>query len=143
MEKSRYAGIFNVGNSGADIIGGVRLLKKWMNFLKGGDESFKWGSVRSGLRPRCIMGIEFRELLRMMRSWGEATLELPSDLRFLSASSLDSQSFAMAPPTDEVARNLHTLISKCLHGKNYCRQVLCLYELAKVCTRGAPQRSTV
>ncbi|XP_052039379.1 spatacsin isoform X2 [Apodemus sylvaticus] len=48
-----------------------------------------------------------------------------------SSSSLDSQSFAMAPPTDEVARNLHTLINKCLHGKNYCRQVLCLYELAK------------
>ncbi|GAB1286802.1 Spatacsin [Apodemus speciosus] len=47
------------------------------------------------------------------------------------ASSLDSLSFAMAPPTDEVARSLHTLISKCLHGKNYCRQVLCLYELAK------------
>lgn len=48
-----------------------------------------------------------------------------------SSSSLDSQSFVMVPPTDEVAQNLHTLISKCLHGKNYCRQVLCLYELAK------------
>ncbi|XP_007619545.2 spatacsin isoform X1 [Cricetulus griseus] len=48
-----------------------------------------------------------------------------------SASSLDSQSFMMAPSTDEVARNLQALTSKCLHGKNYCRQVLCLYELAK------------
>ncbi|XP_028622694.1 spatacsin isoform X2 [Grammomys surdaster] len=48
-----------------------------------------------------------------------------------STSSLDSQLFAMVPPTDEVARNLQALISKCLHGKNYCRQVLCLYELAK------------
>ncbi|XP_034352380.1 spatacsin isoform X2 [Arvicanthis niloticus] len=48
-----------------------------------------------------------------------------------STSSLDSQSFVMVPPTDEMARNLQALISKCLHGKNYCRQVLCLYELAK------------
>lgn len=115
-------------------------MKSWMDFLKGGDESFKWGSVRSGCRPRCIMGIEFRELFRVLKSWGEDTLELPSDLCLLSASSLDSQSFVMVPPTDEVAQNLHTLISKCLHGKNYCRQVLCLYELAKVCTRrGSPK----
>ncbi|XP_073067833.1 spatacsin isoform X1 [Manis javanica] len=49
----------------------------------------------------------------------------------LRASSLDSQSFVMLPPRDEVATNLETLTNKCLHGKNYCRQVLCLYELAK------------
>ncbi|KAL1786843.1 spatacsin isoform X1 [Sigmodon hispidus] len=48
-----------------------------------------------------------------------------------SASSLDSQSFMMVPSADEVSRNLRALTSKCLHGKNYCRQVLCLYELAK------------
>ncbi|XP_059114916.1 spatacsin [Peromyscus eremicus] len=48
-----------------------------------------------------------------------------------SSSSLDSQSFMMLPSTDEVARNLRALTSQCLHGKNYCRQVLCLYELAK------------
>eukprot|EP00071_Canis_lupus_P018325 XP_013964965.1 spatacsin isoform X2 [Canis lupus familiaris] len=48
-----------------------------------------------------------------------------------SSSSLDSQSFVMLPPSDEVVTNLETLTSKCLHGKNYCRQVLCLYELAK------------
>ncbi|XP_004408728.1 PREDICTED: spatacsin isoform X1 [Odobenus rosmarus divergens] len=48
-----------------------------------------------------------------------------------SASSLDSQSFVMLPPSDEVVTNLETLTSKCLHGKSYCRQVLCLYELAK------------
>ncbi|XP_051000473.1 spatacsin [Acomys russatus] len=48
-----------------------------------------------------------------------------------STSSLESQSFVMAPPTDEVAKNLQALTSKCLHGKNCCRQVLCLYELAK------------
>uniref|UniRef100_A0A8C7BVW8 SPG11 vesicle trafficking associated, spatacsin n=1 Tax=Neovison vison TaxID=452646 RepID=A0A8C7BVW8_NEOVI len=48
-----------------------------------------------------------------------------------STSSLDSQSFVMLPPSDEVVTNLETLTSKCLHGKNYCRQVQCLYELAK------------
>ncbi|KAB1278144.1 Spatacsin, partial [Camelus dromedarius] len=48
-----------------------------------------------------------------------------------STSSLDSQSFVMLPPIDEVVSNLETLTSRCLHGKNYCRQVLCLYELAK------------
>ncbi|XP_058397458.1 spatacsin isoform X4 [Diceros bicornis minor] len=48
-----------------------------------------------------------------------------------STSSLDSQSFVMLPPSDEVVTNLETLTSRCLHGKNYCRQVLCLYELAK------------
>uniref|UniRef100_A0A8D2B0G6 SPG11 vesicle trafficking associated, spatacsin n=1 Tax=Sciurus vulgaris TaxID=55149 RepID=A0A8D2B0G6_SCIVU len=48
-----------------------------------------------------------------------------------STSSLDSQSFVMVPSSDEVVTNLETLTSKCLYGKNYCRQVLCLYELAK------------
>ncbi|XP_045384024.1 spatacsin isoform X1 [Lemur catta] len=48
-----------------------------------------------------------------------------------STSSLDSQSSVMVPSSDEVVTNLETLTSKSLHGKNYCRQVLCLYELAK------------
>ncbi|XP_014440586.1 spatacsin isoform X2 [Tupaia chinensis] len=48
-----------------------------------------------------------------------------------SNSSLDSQSFVMVPPSDGLKASLETLTSKCLHGKNYCRQVLCLYELAK------------
>ncbi|XP_058521898.1 spatacsin [Ochotona princeps] len=48
-----------------------------------------------------------------------------------STSSLESQSCAMVPPGDEVLVHLETLASRCLHGKNYCRQVLCLYELAK------------
>ncbi|XP_074091393.1 spatacsin isoform X2 [Macrotis lagotis] len=51
--------------------------------------------------------------------------------RFPSTSSLDSQSFVMVTHGDEIAAHLETLISRCLHGKNYCRQVLCLYELAK------------
>ncbi|KAM6200902.1 spatacsin isoform 2-T2 [Rhynchocyon petersi] len=48
-----------------------------------------------------------------------------------NASSLDNQSSMMVHPSDEVVTSLETLTSKCLHGKNYCRQVLCLYELAK------------
>ncbi|XP_037690027.1 spatacsin isoform X2 [Choloepus didactylus] len=48
-----------------------------------------------------------------------------------STSSLGSQSFVMVSSGDEVVTNLEILTSKCLHGKNYCRQVLCLYELAK------------
>ncbi|XP_045678638.1 spatacsin isoform X1 [Phyllostomus hastatus] len=48
-----------------------------------------------------------------------------------STSSLDSQSFVMLPPSDEVVTNLEILTSRCLHGKNYCRRVLCLYELSK------------
>ncbi|XP_053452165.1 spatacsin isoform X2 [Nycticebus coucang] len=48
-----------------------------------------------------------------------------------STSSLDSQSFVVVPSGDAVVTNLQTLMSRCLHGKNYCRQVLCLYELAK------------
>lgn len=100
------------------------------------------GSVRSSPRLRSIMGVEFRGAFQndeVMGRRGKASPKLPSDLDLLSASSLDSQSFMMAPSTDEVARNLQALTSKCLHGKNYCRQVLCLYELAKVCVRGIPQ----
>uniref|UniRef100_A0A8C5P045 SPG11, spatacsin vesicle trafficking associated n=1 Tax=Jaculus jaculus TaxID=51337 RepID=A0A8C5P045_JACJA len=48
-----------------------------------------------------------------------------------STSSLESQSFVMVPPNDEIVMTLKTLTSKCLNGKNYCRQILCLYELAK------------
>ncbi|XP_012865545.1 PREDICTED: spatacsin isoform X1 [Dipodomys ordii] len=48
-----------------------------------------------------------------------------------STSSLDSQSFVMVSRSDETVTNLETLTSTCLNGKNYCRQVLCLYELAK------------
>nr|XP_037865856.1 spatacsin isoform X3 [Chlorocebus sabaeus] len=51
--------------------------------------------------------------------------------RVHSTSSLDSQKFVTVPSSDEVVTNLEVLTSKCLHGKNYCRQVLCLYDLAK------------
>lgn len=54
------------------------------------------------------------------------------NLYLLLASSLESQSFVMLPPSDEMVTNLETLTHRCLHGKNYCRRVLCLYELSKV-----------
>ncbi|NXG41093.1 SPTCS protein, partial [Psilopogon haemacephalus] len=34
-------------------------------------------------------------------------------------------------PDDQVVTSLKALIDECVHGRNYCRQVLCLYELAK------------
>ncbi|XP_049755033.1 spatacsin [Elephas maximus indicus] len=48
-----------------------------------------------------------------------------------STSSLDAQSLVMAPPSDKVLADLKTLTSRCRHGKNFCRQVLCLCELAQ------------
>lgn len=95
------------------------------------EAQFRGGEGRGSFQSDEVMG-----------RWEPGNLKLPSSaLGLLSASSLDSQSFMMAPSTDEVARSLRALTSKCLRGKNYCRQVLCLYELAKVCARG-PQ-STV
>jgi len=42
-------------------------------------------------------------------------------------------SFVMLPlPEDEVAGLLQKLVDQCRHGKNYCRQVLGLYQLSKV-----------
>uniref|UniRef100_A0A8V5GWZ4 Uncharacterized protein n=1 Tax=Melopsittacus undulatus TaxID=13146 RepID=A0A8V5GWZ4_MELUD len=35
------------------------------------------------------------------------------------------------PPDDQVVISLKALIEECVHGRNYCRQVLCLYELSK------------
>ncbi|XP_063106193.1 spatacsin isoform X2 [Cavia porcellus] len=73
---------------------------------------------------------EIRALLRSAELLEEE--EEPGALRKgQSTSSLDSQSFVMMPPSDEVVTNLETLTSRCLYGKNYCRQILCLYELAK------------
>lgn len=52
--------------------------------------------------------------------------------------SLDSSlgslsSFVVVPsPEDQVVSQLQTLVNECRHGKNYCKQVLSLYELSKV-----------
>ncbi|KAL2093283.1 hypothetical protein ACEWY4_010595 [Coilia grayii] len=41
-------------------------------------------------------------------------------------------SFVVVPsPEDQVASQLQVLVDECCHGKNYCKQVLSLYELAK------------
>ncbi|NWH26520.1 SPTCS protein, partial [Grus americana] len=49
-----------------------------------------------------------------------------------SASGLEDWTHIGAPsPDDQVVVSLKTLIDECVHGRNYCRQVLCLYELSK------------
>ncbi|XP_062998105.1 spatacsin-like [Elgaria multicarinata webbii] len=52
--------------------------------------------------------------------------------RLQSTSSLEWRSLveAMCPP-QEVVGSLQALIAECVHGRNYCRQVLCLYDLSK------------
>ncbi|NXN39089.1 SPTCS protein, partial [Rhinoptilus africanus] len=52
--------------------------------------------------------------------------------RVPSASSLEDWTHIVAPtPDDQVVISLKVLIDECVHGRNYCRQVLCLYELSK------------
>ncbi|NXA17321.1 SPTCS protein, partial [Ibidorhyncha struthersii] len=52
--------------------------------------------------------------------------------RVPSASSLEDWTHIVAPPPDDaVVISLKALIDECVHGRNYCRQVLCLYELSK------------
>ncbi|CAM5087629.1 unnamed protein product [Natator depressus] len=52
--------------------------------------------------------------------------------RLQSTSSVENWSHVLAPsPDDLVMTSLTTLIDECVHGRNYCRQVLCLYELSK------------
>ncbi|KAK1198478.1 SPTCS protein, partial [Pygoscelis papua] len=49
-----------------------------------------------------------------------------------SASSLEDWTHIVAPsPDDQLVVSLKALIDECVHGRNYCRQVLCLYELSK------------
>ncbi|NXE26677.1 SPTCS protein, partial [Ardeotis kori] len=52
--------------------------------------------------------------------------------RVPSASSLEDWTHLVAPSADDqVVTSLKALIDECVHGRNYCRQVLCLYELSK------------
>ncbi|KAM6059562.1 spatacsin [Theristicus caerulescens] len=56
----------------------------------------------------------------------------PQQSRVPSASSLEDWTHIVAPsPDDQVVISLKALIDECVHGRNYCRQVLCLYELSK------------
>ncbi|NXT78963.1 SPTCS protein, partial [Zapornia atra] len=49
-----------------------------------------------------------------------------------STSGLEDWAHIGAPsPDDQVVASLRALIDECVHGRNYCRQVLCLYELSK------------
>ena len=51
-----------------------------------------------------------------------------------TASGLEDWTHIVAPSLDgPVVVSLKALIDECVHGRNYCRQVLCLYELSKVC----------
>ncbi|MBN3318750.1 SPTCS protein, partial [Atractosteus spatula] len=52
---------------------------------------------------------------------------------FPSTGSLGSQSSFVGdpPPEDQVVIDLKVLADECYHGKNYCKQVLSLYELSK------------
>nr|XP_056721708.1 spatacsin [Euleptes europaea] len=56
----------------------------------------------------------------------------PQNRHLQRASSWESWSFAGAPCSDDkVVGSLQALTAECVHGRNYCRQVLCLYELSK------------
>ncbi|KAJ7311131.1 hypothetical protein JRQ81_006734 [Phrynocephalus forsythii] len=55
-----------------------------------------------------------------------------SKKRLQSNSGMEHFSFVGDISTNnEVVGSLQTLIAECVHGRNYCRQVLCLYELSK------------
>lgn len=49
------------------------------------------------------------------------------------ASSLEDWTHIADPSLDDqIVLSLKALTDECVHGRNYCRQVLCLYELSKV-----------
>uniref|UniRef100_A0A8B9PSW5 SPG11 vesicle trafficking associated, spatacsin n=1 Tax=Apteryx owenii TaxID=8824 RepID=A0A8B9PSW5_APTOW len=55
-----------------------------------------------------------------------------SALHYHESSSLEDWTHIVAPSADDhVVIGLKALIDECVHGRNYCRQVLCLYELSK------------
>ncbi|XP_029139153.1 spatacsin [Protobothrops mucrosquamatus] len=63
------------------------------------------------------------------RHRGEAAAEKK---RLKSSSSLDSwPSVEGSSPDSGVVGSLQTLVAECVHGRNYCRQTLYLYELSK------------
>ncbi|XP_027544005.1 spatacsin [Neopelma chrysocephalum] len=58
--------------------------------------------------------------------------EAPREGRAPGSSSLEDWTHLVAAcPADEVVACLKALTEECVHGRNYCRQVLCLYELSK------------
>ncbi|XP_042328622.1 spatacsin isoform X2 [Sceloporus undulatus] len=58
--------------------------------------------------------------------------EVPQKNRLQSTSSLEGWSFVgVSCANSEIVGGLQALTAQCVHGRNYCRQVLCLYELSK------------
>ncbi|NXG20208.1 SPTCS protein, partial [Grallaria varia] len=74
------------------------------------------------------------QALLAQRRHGGSTAESPPapEGRAPGTSSLEDWTHLMAPSVeDEVVASLKALTEQCVHGRNYCRQVLCLYELSK------------
>ncbi|KAG8145260.1 hypothetical protein E2320_013619 [Naja naja] len=58
--------------------------------------------------------------------------EAPEKKRLKSSTSLDSwSSMGSSSPDSGVVSSLQALVAECVHGRNYCRQTLYLYELSK------------
>ncbi|KAM6119487.1 spatacsin [Pterocles gutturalis] len=73
---------------------------------------------------------DIQTLLAVREKTSESSTSQPG--RVPSTSSLEDWTHIVAPsPDDEVVLSLKALIDECVHGRNYCRQVLCLYELSK------------
>ncbi|XP_071424746.1 spatacsin isoform X2 [Pithys albifrons albifrons] len=65
---------------------------------------------------------------------GHSSAECPrtQEGRAPGTSSLEEWTHLVAPSAeDEVVARLKALSEQCVHGRSYCRQVLCLYELSK------------
>ncbi|XP_056272671.1 spatacsin isoform X1 [Pseudoliparis swirei] len=101
------------------------------------------GSVHEASRVCRYFSLYHRDVWLVLRCRGVASGELePEPLEeeeglprksMTSSPSMSSLlSFVMLPlPEDEVAGLLQKLVDQCRHGKNYCRQVLGLYQLSK------------
>ncbi|XP_023590999.1 spatacsin isoform X2 [Trichechus manatus latirostris] len=89
------------------------------------------GALASGEAGADDLHAEVQALLQRAELLEEEEESAVAARKVRSTSSLDTQSLKTAPPSDQVVADLKTLTSKCLHGKNSCRQVLCLCELAQ------------
>ncbi|NWT01891.1 SPTCS protein, partial [Mionectes macconnelli] len=62
----------------------------------------------------------------------QSSAEAAQEGRAPGSSSAEDWTHLVAPcVADEVVAGLKALTEECVHGRNYCRQVLCLYELSK------------
>ncbi|XP_009068251.1 PREDICTED: spatacsin, partial [Acanthisitta chloris] len=73
---------------------------------------------------------EVQSLLAARASMAQDSAAQPS--RAIGTSSLEDWTHLVAPsPAEQVVVCLKALTEECVHGRSYCRQVLCLYELSK------------